>query len=127
MIDLVEYIKACSAPYDDAEHNCFDAAAAAFPSSRSVALIRDWWRALPAERRVKLSRGEEQLDLDAFARTLRLETADAPTGRELGVIKQLDCAPPIFVVGANGLWFARGKRRAVKVPPHLVTQAWSVA
>ena len=127
MIDLVEFIKECATPYDDSEHSCFDAALAAFPSSHKIAMLRDWWRRQSPERRAKLARGEDQLDLDAFAKTLRMKPASAPTGCELGVVKQLDCAPPIFVVGGNGSWFARGKRRAVRVPPHLVTKAWSVA
>jgi hypothetical protein len=127
VIDLVAYINACARPYDDGEHNCFSTALVAFPSSRAAGLLRDWWRSLPADRQEKLARGDEQIDLDAFASTLRLQPASEPTGNELGVIKQLDCAPPIFVVGANGSWFARGKRRAVRVPPHLVTKAWRVA
>jgi len=126
VIDLVEYIKECATPYDDSEHSCFDAALAAFPSSHKVAILRDWWRRLSAERRAQLARGEDQLDLDAFAKTLRLKPATNPTGREIGYVKQLDCAPPIIVVGGNGSWFARGKRRAVRVPAHLITKAWSL-
>lgn len=129
MIDLVAYIAACKVPYSDSEHNCFDTAAAAFPHSAAVADLRAWWNAQPRDTRAKLSRGELQLDLDDMARRFGLSRAHAPTGRELGVIKQLDIAPPIFCVGAPGAWFLRMQGKALKLPEHrghLVARAWSV-
>lgn len=114
-------------PYSDSDANCFDAALAAFPASSVAAELTAWWRDTPADTRARIARGEVQLDLDAVAWRFGAKPSEAPTGREIGYVKQIECAPPIFIVGAAGAWFCRGKRRAVRLPRNVpVARAWSV-
>lgn len=127
MIDLVEYIKACAVPYDDVDNNCLVTATAAFRGAPQTEKLLAWWTSLAPGYRVELSTGKKQIDLDDLFYSCGFSRGYAPTGFEIGAIKQLEIAPPIFVVGANGVWFARGVKRAVKVPTRLVVQAWSLA
>lgn len=125
MIDLVAFIKSCAVPYDHVRHNCLITALDACHNSPAAERLREWWHGLDAARRERLSTGAEQVDLDALFTSHGFAPASAPTGYEVGAIKQLADAPPIFVVGANGVWFARGKGRAVKVPKHIpVAHVW---
>ena len=126
MIDFPAFVRACGAPYCDVSNNCFVTAAAAFPSSDKVEALCRWWDDLPADYRVRLSKGEEHVDLETLALRFGFTRAFEATGREIGSFQQLKCAPPIFVVGAFGKWYARGKRGAVRIPSHIPVKAWSV-
>ena len=127
MIDLVKFIAACATPYDHVHNNCLMTATEAFQGAASVSRIREWWQHLDENYRVALSTGAAQIDLDELFYGHGFSRATGPTGCEIGAIKQLPEAPPVFVVGARGVWFARGVSRAVRVPrPAIVTHAWGV-
>ena len=127
MIDFKAFLRACDAPFSPADNNCFTAAIAAYPYSERVAKLANWWRNESAARRTKLNYANLVLIADGFAQELGFSAAidSTPTGREIGIATGAGLSPTMCV-GANGSWFARGTRGAMRIPNRYIVRSWVV-